>query len=478
MIATMADRGPVLGWACLAVFVGLGVYGSTLGFGTDRDSVRVIDSAQGILAGGYVRSRSFGFPLHEAASAVLFGLGGLIAVNLGTVCVTACGIVAARALVPAGRRGLVVGVLALCPLLLADGSSAIDFGWDFAAGMALCVAALGFLRGGGSGFGIFAAAGALLLLRPDNVLFVAGVSGAVLMAGVTRWRVLLGTVAAAGIAAACVYLGLNGVGMLASGVTTTRPFAGRLLRAGLFLSAALGPGGILALVLLARGSLLVRLPFVVRPTFPLRAPFFTSCPFLERAAGLCWLLYLPRFVVLPDQLDYLVLPVTLSLVAACAHLPWRQAGAIGVLVCVPSLLTVSLLRRDGVSGAVSFDPALQWGAVPQDFAARRFAARMAGTEMTRLVAARAAAGALHYDTFLPGYVSAGGDLVIGQGHLYRVLALGGGAGAMATVRRARFRAIYACGAALGPNAGWRGWEAPVRAPGAAFSCWLASPPGS
>jgi hypothetical protein len=453
----MSARAQWLGWAGLAVFAGLGVYGATLGWGTDRDSLRVIGAARAILAGGYVRSRSFGFPLHEAACAVLFRLGGLVGVNLGTVAVSAAGILAARALVLPDRRVLVTCVLCFCPLLLADASSAIDFGWDFAAGMALCVVAQGYVRGRGSGVAYFVAALCLLLLRPDNVLFLAAVSAALLAGRVARWRVVVAACVLAGIAAACVYLGLNGAAMLGHGVSTTRPFGGRALRAGLFLSAALGPGGVLALVLIWRSRRV-------------------GADFLLRALWMCWALYLPRFLVLPDQLDYLMLPVLLTLVVACARLTMGAAAGVGFLVCAPSFVTLSLLRRHDVSGAVRFDPALQWGALPQDWAARRFAARMEGSGMTRQVQARVAAPALAYDEYMPGYVSPGRDLVTGRMHLYRVLALGGGAVAAATVPRARYRAIWACDAPLGPNAGWRGWEAPLAPPEGGFNCWLASAP--
>ncbi len=435
----------------LSLFIAAGAYGATLGWGTDRDSLRVIASARAILAGSYVRSRSYGFPLHEAASALLYAAGGLLAVNLGTLAVTTGGIVLARRLVPPSRRTALTCVLCGCPLLLANASSAIDFGWDVAAAMALCVVAQTPARNARFAAAYFLCTTALLLLRPDNVLFVAAVTITLLLAGGGRRAVIAATLLA-GLVAACIYFGLNGIGMLATGVTTTRPLFARLLRAAVFLTAALGHGGMLAIALL-----------------PATAPAF-----LTRVALLSWLLYLPRFAALPDQLDYLILPVTLTIVAAVAALPVRHVWAVGVLVALPSLVTVSLLGRDPFTGALRPHLALQWGALPQDWAARRFAARMASPAMTRSVEAHVSAGPLSYDTFMPGYISASGDLVIGLPHLYRVLPLGGGAGALATVPRARYRAIWACDAALGPNSGWRGWEAPEREPGGDMTCQLAS----
>jgi hypothetical protein len=436
----------------LALFVAAGAYGATLGWGTDRDTLRVITSARAILAGTYLRSRSFGFPLHEAASALLYAAGGLLAVNLGTVAVTTGGIMLARCLVPPSRRTALVCVLCGCPLLLANASSAIDFGWDFAGAIALCVTAQGVSRDLSFTAGYFLCAAGLLLLRPDNVLFVAAVTIMLLLGGAAGRRTVIVATLAAGAVAACIYLGLNGQGMLATGVSTTRPFSARLLRAAVFLAAALGPGGMLALVWLR----------------------WTAATFLTRLALLSWLLYVPRFAALPDQLDYLILPVMITVVASVAALPVRRLWAAAVLVVLPSFVTVSLLRRDPVSGALRPQVALQWGALPQDWAARRFATRMASRAMIQVVEARTGAGPLTYDIFMPGYVSAGGDLVIGRPHLYRVLPLGGGAGALATVPRARYRAIWACDAALGPNSGWRGWEAPEPAPAADFGCHLAS----
>ena len=138
--------------------------------------------------------------------------------------------------------------------------------------------------------------------------------------------------------------------------------------------------------------------------------------------------------------------------------------------CLPSLATVSVFRRDAASGALSVGLAPQWGAVAQDWAARRFAMRMEGPAAVAAVSARTGLAGLRYDVFMPGYVSAGSDLVIGRAHLYRVVPMGGGVGALATVPRGLYRAIWACDAALGPGIGWRGWEAPVADIGETGAC--------
>lgn len=462
----------------LCLFLAVGFQGAHLGFGTDRDSIRVLGVGASILSGHYQRSRSFGFPLHEAATALLVASGGVLAANLGSLIVTMAGIVAALRLagrVAPGRVGLAAAALCAAPLLLVNASSAIDFGWSFAAGMFLLLAALWVQRTPSAralaSFGM--AALAAILLRPDNVLFVAAVTLALAWHNSPRRGLIIAVSLGACMLAACIYLGLNGAGMLLTGVTTTRPWAARLARAAVFGSAALGPGGVLALVLLARRE--------AGPTAPEGL--------LRRVVWFAWLLYVPRFVALPDQADYLILPVMASLLAAVCVLPWRTALVCAGLSALPALGTISMFRRDNDNGALQLALAPQPGALVQEWSARAFAAAMARPEMAAFVASRLEGTAapaslvptsLVYDTFLPGYLSPDRDLVIGQGQLYQIAPprpLAGGAGALthlATVPRAQFRTIYACNARLAPGVGWRGWEAPTPPDvqqGGPLRCW-------
>jgi hypothetical protein len=428
----------------LAVFAALGVFGCWLGWGTDRDSVRVVGSAIGILHGHYERSRSFGFPLHEFACAGLYWLGGLRAVNFGSLVVCLAGVGAALAV--ARRAAPVrdgVAALALCgsPLLLVNASSAIDFGWCFAGGMGLLLAALRGREGRGWVW-FFGAVLALVLVRPDNVLFGAAVTLA-LMIERREWRPAV-AFGAACVVAACVYLGLNGVGMLAHGVSTTRPLLARAGRAVVLLSAVLGPGGALGLAMLA-------------------PPADGLAGFLRRVAWLCWGFYLPRFVLLPDQADYLILPMEMTVLAAVVAARPALAWGFAALVALPSLVTVSLLGRDPVSAALRVAVAPHWGALAQDWAARAFASRMERMGVARFVAAGAGGAPLRYDIYMPGYVSGDGDLVIGQDQVFHLVDARAGVASLPTVPRGWYRGVYGCAAPLGPGIGWRGWEAPVAA---------------
>ena len=95
--------------------------------------------------------------------------------------------------------------------------------------------------------------------------------------------------------------------------------------------------------------------------------------FLRCVCWLAWLLYLPRFVVLPDQADYLILPVQLSLLLAACSLSWRGATVCAVLTVLPAIVTISIFQRASTDGRLRLSVAPQWGAVVQDWAARRFA---------------------------------------------------------------------------------------------------------
>jgi len=304
---------------------------------------------------------------------------------------------------------------------------------------------------------------AALLLRPDNVLAVAAICLATLWRDRRAGAALLAAAAVAGVAAAAVYLGLNGTAMLTTGVTTTRPVAARLARAAVCLAASLGPGGALLVLLL-----------------PWRRAALAPLP--ARAAMLAWALYLPRFAALPDQMDYLIIPVTLTVLAGLMVAPARLVWPAVALVALPSLVTLSLFTR-AEGGALLVRPALQQGALAQEVSARRFAAvidsRPALDFVGRALPPDTAAG-LRAAIFMPGDTNARGDLILGEGELYRVRQTGRELARLATVPRHFFRAIWACDAALGPGIGWRGLEAPLSteildraAHGPRLRCWLA-----
>jgi hypothetical protein len=154
------------------------------------------------------------------------------------------------------------------------------------------------------------------------------------------------------------------------------------------------------------------------------------------------------------------------------------------LSALPAVATISVFRRDNDDGTLRIAVAPQPGVVAQDWSARRFAMDMARPDMAVFVASRlvgpAAPKSLAYDTFLPGYLSADSDLVIGQENLYQIMTdrkLADDASRLAhlaTVPRGRFRTIYACDALLAPGAGWRAWEAPATATvrvGGPLRCW-------
>ena len=428
--------------AALAVagFCAAGIYASMLGAGTDRDSIRVIWAAHQILGGHYAPSRSWGFPLHEAICAVLLAAGGPFAVNLASVAAIGAGIWMAACIAPPARAWLAVVALCGSPLLLCNAGVAIDFGWDFSAGMATLCAALQLQRKAGAWpLSLFGAAVlALLLLRPDNGLFVTAIIMAMPAKNGVRYRAACVT-AGAGLAAAGAYIGLAGPHALLTAIPMRGTWPGHLARAAILASAVLGPGGVMALVLLAAHRA--------------RGPAVTVLAFALP-------LYALRFAALPDQADYLILPVALLTLAAATALPYRLAVACCCAIIAPALITVSLLERSPDNGALRLHVALQQGAVAQEWAARCFSAAMDSPEAAAAVSARTQGlPRLTHALYLPAFMTPEGDTVIGAEHMSRI-------------DRAQFRALWVCDAPLGPGIGWRGWQAPAgtQAARGAFTC--------
>lgn len=444
---------PAPAWAILFLCTSLWLDAArTLGAGTDRDGLRVLRTAAGLLEGHYQASRSWGFPLHEAASAVLLAAGGPGLVGAGAALMAALAVLVLAVGVPPSRRTTLVAALCLTPVVFANASVPVDFCWDLAAG-ALAWRAAVLARPGRrlAEAGFAAACLALCLLRPDNVLFAAALCGAVGLGDWRRGLRLACILAGCAALASGVYVALSG-GALVHGVSTTRPLWARVPRAAVLLAAALGPGGALAagLALGAPGTLATRLMLVA------------------------WALYLPRFVLLPDQLEYLTLPVVFTLRAGILAASTRLAWGLAALAALPLVAAPTLFARDG-EGRLHLHPAFAPGVVAQERAARTWLMRLDAPEAAARVAAalpEEVRPGLRHDEFLPAFVSAGGDLAIGRGQLYRVVSQGADAARVATVPRARYRRVFTCDGSFGPGIGWRGLEMPEAewVPGDALAC--------
>jgi hypothetical protein len=400
--------------------------GLGLGMATDYDSRAILEiSIPAILDGGYAPSRSLGFPLYEGIAAVLYAAGGLTLVNAFSLVLTVgFGLLTVDIL--RRSRGPLAGLAAVAilflPIVLINATIMMETALTLLLSAAMVHFAMKVVESEKPApvVGLALVSALAILTRPDNVLAVAAVHLALLSMPRSHraWVCASGIGAVA--AAAGIYVFLRG------GIATFAPTTATMMsdaslprkaaRAALMMAHAVTlPGSVAVLGLMAIWLRRLR-PAAIR-----------VAPLIVRIALVSVVLYVPRFVLLPDELEYLAIPVVFVLMAM-ALLPARPAnvalyGLLALVIAASNVVQVSLLqRRAGGGDAYSIVPSLQPGALLQDWTARAHRPALLSEEFSAYVA-REAFGSpppeIHAPLFWHAFVSPdGADLVTDADNIY------------------------------------------------------------
>ncbi len=430
-----------------------GGYGATLWLAFDSDSFRIVRAAERILAGEYRPSRGVGFPLYEYAAAAAYRIGGVLGINLWAAALSLLSVwliwLLTRQLSAIRQAACMIAICAH-PLFLINASSAMELS-QTTVGLLLLLLSTGRLTGRERSYGLFIAGGLILLLtRFDNIIiFAAMVISEIIIDHSNnqykkRNKIIVLSVVLFGFSFFCYFWltnGFAGLSMSASADPLWRMFA----RAGAGVFAVLGPLAIAGIVLIA---------LVARPRLG-RGEREVFCLLLIAIATV---LYLGRFVMLPDELEY-IFPWYLA-VALCAAVSLSRSDAICILAAsalCANILQLSLFKRSPETLGLSFAPSIQAGALPQDWRARQF--RIAIREPAFLAHLSGSV----YGGERPGrptmsvwgtgaFVSSVGDVVVGAS----TYAANAKAGTMWRLHeRASGGRIYRCDGDLEPFYGWR-----------------------
>jgi hypothetical protein len=463
--ARLGNRVDHLPAALLALAAGVllvaGIYGTGLGLAADTDSPSIQEAARSIANGTYARSRTTGFPLYEGLVALMTLAGaGLVAINAFSLLMAGIAVALAVSLaraIGADRFGAAAAgiAVALHPLVLTNASAMMETATVIALALAFwrcSLAAAGQGRAGMMDAACIVLGIAMVLTRIDTAIVAIGMSAALALralrahgpAAAARWILML---AAIGIASLATYLLLNGgLGFLSSDFLRDQSLKGRLLFAVLGLANTLQPVGLAALLLF----------ILARRRSPPATPHLDDARRLFRTALIVTgLLYGLRFAVLPDELEYIVIPVLLFIIYATAHL--RAPAALLVILAVSvvqNLVTLGYARPAPGAGMLAVRPRLAPGPVLQDFDLRANMQLLTDPSFARWLAAQA--GMPGVPLSLPRYglglTSPGRDLVIGRPTLYRLdnPRLTGD-----RFRRTSYGRVVVCDEALLLDRGWR-----------------------
>lgn len=382
-VATSATRSREAVIALVFVVVAIAAWlGIRTGVTIDNDTHALEDAFATILKGGYAPSRTSGFPAYELTGAAVWAFAGRTGVMLLSTLAT----LGALALLirPSRARSSWLGLvcwtaLALCPLVLTNASALMETSFAL-FGLALLIWCLDhktftwtltLLLG-------LTAAG-LILSRPDAILVVLATLMAVLAA---TWPRAMKLPAMSAMAIGIV-LAIAALTLLTARLPFSQSFLQdealirRVARGGIGLTTAFSVIGAFAILALTI-ALLVGLWHQVRGDTKEHASglLLDDPRFITIWLLLTFVLYGIRFVLLADELEYL-LPLAVVLSVATPHL--RQVGRaatwLGVLslagLLSTSVLTISLLdRSDPWVDAPTLAVAVNSGGFIQDLQVR------------------------------------------------------------------------------------------------------------
>lgn len=450
------------------IIAGLGAHGVGLGLSSHSDSRAIVEkSIPAILHGSYVPSRSFGVPLYEVMSALLYeATGSFTRVNCYSLVLAIVSLFVFASLLDrslsVARRSLVLAGFALNPLVLINSSALIEWMQVTFFLVLLLVNAKAWLdhRRAIHLFGYGLSSALLVLTRPDMAVMCLALLLALLWETRLDPRCAVQLVVSnlvAGLATATIFVVINhGVDFIAQGnVLSDDPLLRRFGVATIGTINIFGPLGMVLITIL--GFNLVRTLFRDG----------TEISWWDRLLLVTGPLFFARFVLVPDKLEY-VLPLVVVVLLAVAHarLSLTSVAVVAFSLITTSAVCVSLFQR--TDGTDRFTVALHVnrGAVAQDWEATRYDRLLTSRPFLDNLADVVYAGEspprpqIHVNEI--GLFSDENDLIVGAEQLYR---LDNARFTSLKSKRKAYRRVYVCdGSLIGFFPGWRVLQRPPALP--------------
>jgi hypothetical protein len=443
----------------IAILIALSTVGLSLGFASHGDYRAILErSVPAILHGHYVPGRSYGNPLYELAAATLYPLGGLTLLNCYSLALAIASVAIFAHLLTAwaGESRWALAAFALNPFFLIHAVSPTE--WSQAT--VLLVGALAFLqswmhkRQAWKLIAYGATISAMVLTRPDFAIFCAAMfAAAVWELNLERTPSVSLTVstALAALFSISIFVLLNGgSSFLSAPVFSKVPISRRTVVAVLDIMNIFGPAGIL--VVLA-GAFKLLAGMIERGNL--------DRSFFEKLFLLTWPIVGVRYVVLPDKLEYMLPLVPVSLLCfSSKRWPPMAMPILAISLIINSFVAISLFVRSDASDQLKIAPRLNEGALFQDWEQRRATGRAFDPNFMKHVAYAVYKSGmeilpqLHWKTFMWGFETADGDLVISEDQLYKFYSPRFRDDP--SLNPKNYRRIFVCNKSLVPdNGGWR-----------------------
>ncbi len=345
-----SDRRLLGGAAVLGVFACVAAPGLYMGFGNLSDSEAIYYVYESILAGNYVPSRSFGFPLYEYIAAHILSTGGLSAVNVYSFIMTFFFVIGTYHLFKSSRHlTLWLSAVALHPIVVINATILMEISQSLALLVFVFIVAAKIDERETPGLNalLFVLNTLMLLTRIDWAFFSVAIAVALALKSGAGWKRRARGIAVMGasLLLTVVLYGLINGGMVAffnplvSSVVISEPLSRKVLRA-VF--------GYVAMLGVPASLLMAWVVFVQLRVISAGIPRLCGLNFPARLLLFSLVLMTVRFIILPDKLEY-ILPLYMSFIYFLCHVRIGQKYAIGLVVCILSLniVSFSLFKREG-----------------------------------------------------------------------------------------------------------------------------------
>lgn len=362
-VRTYLNRFGVGGF--LLLLIAYGLVAAPAGLSADSDSALLMRATEHwINVGEYTRSRTSGFPLYEALLLACKSISSsLLLINLLSLLMAAGAAMLARQMAAEKdewRGNLTLALLLTYPLFMIASAEPMETMLSVLLALGLIQHVVRHPQFGWSHIGL---AVLLVLARLDAALLVIAIVLARLggQSSIDRFQSLL-WLAKVGALSVLAYVAINqGFDFLNTKTMGFDTWMRRVARGIASSVNALQLSGLMALIIWLRHLAKMRAGSV-------------SLELWDRLLIWAILLYSIRFFALPDEVFYLIIPVTLLLIrAAMLVQPTTIVVAAFVLLgCVQSGMTVSLFERiPNTQDRIIFSPKLSASPLVQELRARR-----------------------------------------------------------------------------------------------------------
>lgn len=453
MMDTMRRITPeIMLWLLAGLLLVLGLQSIGLGLAENTDSHATLLIIPKILSGQYEASRNWGAPFYEYLAAFTYDAWGLRTVNALSLLFTfgflgfIYKLAKETARTPLNAALLMLGAVAN-PLVLINSSIMLETMCAlFWFSGALYFAVMHLKEHKASTLWLCATSTALLVLsRPDAALFALPL-GVWLSLNTPQPLRTLGVFALFGLFDTAVYLYVNaGFSFIVDNFAPSiDPLSRRLIKATLSIVNWLGILGATA--------------FAVSVLLKLKTDKLKSRHTLTPLIAVTLALYLLRFILLPDELEYLILPTVLLLVwLAYAFESCLPILCVSLSLVLSNVAHVSLFEKttdDRLKPSVH----LNAGALVQDWETRRVRMLYEDDHFIKYVLANTrhsnddeAAFPLHF----PGMITQNNDLIISEDKRYVFYNRGN----LPQFDFKSYNRIFICEETLYPTRGWRVMQA-------------------